>query len=309
MKNLKSILGILFLMFSVLSNAQQLTSNTYDYLGKIHNQALDNFVKNFKDKEANNVDEAVNYIKEFNNNFYINSSLNNEEKENATSYNNKFRYFVSENDFYDYLSSNSNSYLSLSLSSKSAVNLINNESNISPNEDAFSQLISITKLKGLIDDYEYSKLLEIKKMVIDNKTNKLSISDLDSKLKNISKEFDSKGYKISNKNGHILAIILSISTNSISWWQNNSSLYSEINTSGKGGPNPSYYEEIILVAPWIAADVGGAIIGATVGAVSSYASSGEVSGTAMGIGALAGAVTGSTGAAGKLGRAIFSIFK
>ncbi|MGE4348065.1 MAG: hypothetical protein AB7D46_11765, partial [Flavobacteriaceae bacterium] len=234
--------------------------------------------------------------------------LNSTEKGLAVANNNKFKYFISENDFYNYISTSSSSITGMSANAKTSIDALNKEFSIDPLKGAYGQLLNSCVSKGIMDTYEQQKLVEIETFIYGNKNGTITIDQFENKLTTIAREFDGKNYQITGNTGHTLAASLAIGINSVDWWKRNNSLYTTTTKTKGKGPNGYEIDEASLVLPWVAADVGGAIIGATVGAISSYAGSGRVSGTSVGIGAVAGAVVASTGAAGKLGRAIFSLF-
>jgi hypothetical protein len=294
-----------------MSNAQQLTSKTYDNLGKIHNQALDNFLRNFKEQKVSNLDEGVDYINSIHSNFYNSLSLSNNDKTNLVENSNKFKYFVVENSFYNYLYSNSNAYSKLTTKAKESIDKINKEANITSQNPALSQIIQQASQNGLIDSFEKDKLNEINNLVSENKAGRITITELKEKMNNIAVDFDSKKYDLNGKNGHLLAQTLSIGINSIDWWIANGDVFINSETSGgKGGPsvNFDYIDNSGLLAPWVGADIVGAVYGGTVGAIGSYTTTGSVNWGAAGISAVGGAVAGSTGIIGKAGKWLSSLF-
>lgn len=311
MKNFKSILSLLFLTITIICNAQQLTSKTYNNLGKIHNQALDNFLKNFKEQKISNLDDGVDYINSIHSNFYNLLTVSNEDKSNLVESSKKIRYFVVENSFYDYLYYSSNSYSKLTNKAKESIDKVNNEVNISSQYPALSQIIFLTNQNGLIDNFEKDKLIEINNLVSENKAGRITITELKEEMNKIAIDFDSKKYDFNGKNGHLLAQTLSIGLNSIEWWITNGDVFiSSETTGGKGGPNVNfkYIDNSSLVAPWVGADIVGGVISGAIAASGQYALTGSVNWGTVGWSAVGGAVVGSTGIVGKAGKWLSSLF-
>lgn len=308
MKKTKLILGMFLIVFSVIGNAQQLTSKTYDNYGRIHNQALDNFIRVFKEVNVENFDQAVEHINSIHANFYSTLSLSNDEKTKLISSSTKFKFFVAENGFFNYLYSDSNSFLELSSGAKQSIASLNNQYGINSESPSLKQVVDLAFSRGLMDAYEKNKLTEINQLVYQNKTGEITIDELIQKINSIATEFDAKNYDFKGKNGHALALTLSLSTHSLSWWKTNSDVFiSSENIGRKGGPNVEY-DNSTLLAPWVAADVVGAVYGGTVGAIGSYATTGSVNWGAAGISAVGGAIAGSTGIIGKAGKWLSSFF-
>lgn len=311
MKILKLILSVLFLAITIMSNAQQLTSKTYDNLGKIHNQALDNFLRNFKEQKVSNLDEGVDYINSIHSNFYNSLSLSNNDKTKLVENSNKFKYFVVENSFYNYLYSDSNAYSKLTSKAKESIDKINNEANITSQNPALSQIIQKASQNGFIDSFEKDKLIEINTLVSENKAGRITITELKEKMNKIAVDFDSKKYDFNSKNGHLLAQTLSIGINSIEWWITNGDVFINSETSGgKGGPsvNFDYVDNSALLAPWVGADIVGGVISGAIAASGQYALTGSVNWGTVGWSAVGGAVVGSTGIVGKAGKWLSSLF-
>lgn len=305
MKILKSILSVFFLAITIMSNAQQLTSKTYDKLGKIHNQALDNFLRNFKEQNVSNLDEGVDYVNSIHSNFYNSLSLSNNDKTNLVENSNKFKYFVVENSFYNYLYSNSNAYSNLTIKAKESIDKINKEANITSQNPALSQIIQKASQNGFIDSFEKDKLIEINNLVSENKAGRITITELKEKMNEIAVDFDSKNYDFNGKNGHLLAQTLSIGINSLEWWMTNGDVFINSETNGgKGGPsvNFDYIDNSSLIAPWVGADIAGAVISGAIAASGQYALTGNVNWGTVGWSAVGGAVVGSTGIVGKIGK-------
>jgi len=92
----------------------------------------------------------------------------------------------------------------------------------------------------------------------------------------------------------MVGTILAISISSIEWWEENPDALD-------GLAARSELNQKSLIAPWLATDIGGAIIGGV------YAGVVGNSWRSAAYGALGGAVFASTGAAGRLGRWLFRV--
>lgn len=140
----------------------------------------------------------------------------------------------------------------------------------------------ILKDKDLINNYELSLLREIHNLVKANKDGSLGATELKDFIMAKKLEWESQDFSECDNYGYVSGLVLSIGQNSLEYWLNYES--SQIK---------------LRVAPWFAADVGGALIGAVVGAI------GGADDVGLGTAILAGAIVGSTGLAGRVGRFLF----
>jgi hypothetical protein len=134
-----------------------------------------------------------------------------------------------------------------------------------------------------ISDEAYLIIIELYQNLKLNYERKLSDDLLKQKVNELILKFDNLSYSEDSEEGKMVAVTLAISISSIEWWKQ----------------NPNAVGSNLKVAPWVAADVGGAIFGAVWGGV--------VGGSwkSAGIGALGGAIAGSTGIAGRIGKFLF----
>ena len=134
---------------------------------------------------------------------------------------------------------------------------------------------------GQIDEFEKNSLETLL-----NLDENLSIKELREVLNNISQVYQNR-YPSENIPGTYLGIALSIGNNSLDWWSNHPTAHT----------SSDYISE--RIAPWVAADIVGAVGGMIFAGLYSDATggSGDVGG-----GMLAGAIFGSTGIFGKIGR-------
>lgn len=140
----------------------------------------------------------------------------------------------------------------------------------------------ILKDQDFINDYELSLLKEIHNKVKANKDGGLGATELQDFISAKKLEWDNQNFTKCDNYGYVSGLVLSVAQNSIDYWLNYDSGEIELR-----------------VAPWVAADVGGALIGAVVGAV------GGADDVGLGTSIIAGAVVGSTGLAGRIGKFLF----
>ena len=140
----------------------------------------------------------------------------------------------------------------------------------------------ILKDNDLINQYELSLLREMHEKVKANRDGSLGAIELKDFISAKKLEWDNQNFTVCDNHGYVSGLVLSVAQNSIEYWLKYHS--GEIESR---------------VAPWIAADVGGALIGAVSGAIIG----GNYDAVAGGI--VAGAIVGSTGLAGRLGKWLF----
>ena len=148
----------------------------------------------------------------------------------------------------------------------------------------------------LIDLFEMEALLSLAQM----KTEDMSLREVTKLISTISTDFESQQYSVNSENGHVLAIVLSISNSSMEWWNAN--------------PNAGYSEGLAhsrVLPAWLIADG----VGAVVGGVASYYYQKSQGGCTsdnpcdIGGGIIIGGISGSTGAVGKVSKWIARLIK
>ncbi len=284
----------------------QIKVEDYYYLGNLHNKGLDYVVQNIdEEKFSKNLDQNVNYINDLLTSFYKQNGIHNSGSGN-------FQYFVVAENFMSYLNNGANAYQELGSVAFETTRSLNLSFGLLSDEPTFSSLLTNSLNQRIIDNYEFSSLVEIKKLVDDNGKGMNKTSEILEQLIIKKNQFDAKKYPTSNNAGHVLAITLAISIKSMEWWIEHEDFMTYQGTSEeyflvKNGPNGDIEfkkNSSVVVAPWVAADVAGAVVGAAGGAISSYAGTGSVNWTSVGVSAVFGAVTGSTGVVGRLAKLI-----
>jgi len=295
MKNLKRILLTFVLLLSTIltincsneeSNLSEKTLKVKDFqkIGEIHNLFLTNVKNEFKPLEnIKTLDEKINYVNDFNRKFVNSLNISVDEKQ-----------ILSEG-----LENNKNLMFEDNLIKKAFGNKPSKSSSNSSDINLID-MVSDLKNNNQINETSYEILYNISKDIKDNYDGNLSDSTLKVNVENYVNSFNEAGYDINSGEGEMVGVILAISISSIEWWEQNPEAL--LNLSKRSRSN---MHNKALIAPWIAADVGGAIYGAAAGAIGSYVISGEVSWKAAGWGALAAGVGASTGIAGKIGKWLF----
>lgn len=157
----------------------------------------------------------------------------------------------------------------------------------------------------VIDNFEYELIIRIVNSIDENRRHGTSIKDYMIDLENAKKcwliqydpllflpeiELDEESGGILNKRdirpGDITALILNISISSANFWM-------------------EMPDEPDMIAPWVAADAGGAIFGAVYNIAVTIANEEEIDWESVGYSAAGGAIAGSTGIGGKIGRWLF----
>ncbi len=154
------------------------------------------------------------------------------------------------------------------------------------------ETLEFLKEKNELSNFSYQVLNDLIILVERNYHKELSDFELKKSVLSLIDRVNFHKYKKDSPEGALVASVLSISIHSLTFWEENSEI---MYSNGK-------------IAPWVGADIAGALIGGATGALSSYASSGRVSLTACSISAGVGAISGSTGLVGKAGRFISRLF-
>jgi len=295
MKNLKKVLFMCLFLLSALivincssddNNPTPVAMKVQDFnkAGEIHNLFLTNVKNEFKPLEnISNIEEKIEYINDFNKKFVGSLDISPENKKALINDLEKNKNLVVESNIVNKAFGKKSSSKS---TTSSDINLID--------------MINDLKESEQINDTSYEILSNISIDIKNNYDGSLTDSDLKLNVEKYIAQFNQAGYDISSGEGEMVGTILAISISSIEWWEENPDAL--LNLSKRSS---STLHNKALIAPWLAADVGGAIYGAAAGAVGSYLLNGEVSWKATGWASLAGAVGASTGAAGKIAKWIF----
>lgn len=249
--------------------------------GEIHNLFLTNVKNEFIPLEnISNIEDKIEYIKNFNKKFVSSLDIPSENKKILIDDLEKHKNLVVENNIV-------NKAFGKNSSSKSTKS----------NDINLIDMINDLNESKQINETSYKILSNISNDLKNNYDGSLTDSDLKLNVEKYITEFNQAGYDTSSGEGEMVGTILAISISSIEWWEENPDAL--LNLSKRSS---STLHSKALIAPWLAADVGGAIYGAAAGAVGSYLLNGEVSWKATGWASLAGAVGASTGAAGRIAK-------
>jgi len=286
MKIFKQFLGLTFIVtiFIVACSDNEATNNEvtklkvadFKEVGVIHNQFLTNVKNNFNpDQSITDLDEKIDYVTTFNKNFVNNLEIDASKKLELTNYLEEHKNLVLE---------------------ENVVNLsfgINNQFSKTVNEEpSLFDLIEQLKKEDKLSDKSYVILNSLTESLKLNYENVLSDIKLKENVENLINEFDNHGFV--GEEAEMVGTILAISISSIEWWEENPDALD-------GLAARSELNQKSLIAPWLATDIGGAIIGGV------YAGVVGNSWRSAAYGALGGAVFASTGAAGRLGRWLFRV--
>lgn len=259
------------------STKKTLNVKDFEYLGEAHNAFLTNAYFNIEvDQTIEKLHSKIIYINQFNIDYIEETKLSFEEKKELKAGLIKNKLLIGER------------YL---------VEKIKKQ-DVYDEELTISETIDFLTSKNLISNEAHNILSKFSTHLTDNYNGKLSNEDLKLNVKALINDFNSSNFS-HESDGQLVGSILAISLSSISWWEGN--LYALDGLSARGEKSP----KLTSIAPWLAADLVGALWGGATGAIASYTGTGEVNWTATGIGALSGAVSGSTGAIGKIAKWLF----
>lgn len=255
----------------IAEQSEKLTVEDFDYLGEWHNEFLVNAHKNFNPSLAESnpeslKEEALDALKQLNKSFAASSkqryNINISQKELDKKFEESYR--LADKD-----------YLADILFDNATTRSVSDE-----DVAGLQAMMEEIKNSQIISDFSYGILQDLVSSIEDNYNKLLSDYDLKQKVLLLIQKVNNHGYDKESGEGTLVASILAISIHSLDFWEDNPDM---LYTDGK-------------VAPWVAADVGGAVIGGVVAAVKS--------GKAVDclIGAGISAVTASTGLAGKIGK-------
>lgn len=243
--------------------------------GEIHNQFLTNVKVNFTpDNSINDLDNALNYLDEFQQDFLEQVDLKGLDKNEISKVLRKSKE----------LSIHEKAYQEMFVRSK--------ERSSNNTEPTLFELLDLVKQKGLLDEFEYRSLTELGTKVKDSYEGYISDDDLKEFVKGLKDEWIEQGYTVESQNGILMGYALSISLSSLDWWEENADAGLTVSSKGK----------VMALPAWAALDIGGAIVSGTIAASGQAILAEEVSWDVVGYAALGGAVATSTGAAGKVAK-------
>jgi len=245
----------------------------FEKFGELHNEFLTNVKNNLQlDNEISSLEERINYIRDFQNEFLSSCELPGSDK--------------------DLISYDLEKYKGLMNVEVTKRLVITNRDQIKE-EDTVSvfTLIEIAQEENILDTFELrilTQLSELARMGFES-----SITDFQfvRALQKMKTDWISMGYLVDENCGYVSGYALAISIASMEWWEENPDA-GILETKGTS----------ILIPAWAVADAVGAIWGATSGAIGSYVMNGEVKWGSVGFGAVSGAVAGSTGVVGKVAK-------
>ncbi|NOU61854.1 hypothetical protein [Marinifilum caeruleilacunae] len=244
------------------TNEETLKVSNYSKIGDIHNQFLTNVKNNFEAIDnGEDVDEKIDFINNFNKKFVSTLEISSTDKTTLIGELNKHKELVVESNVKKV------SFGNVGLKSGD------------PESENLLDLIERLKSDNQINSDSYRILSDLYYNLKLNYNRELSDYDLKLNVEKLITEFNNVGYDAISQEGHMLATVLAISISSLEWWEENPDAYG--NTK---------------VAPWVAADIGGAIYGGIYGGITGG------SWESAGWGALGGAIAGSTGIAGRIGK-------
>lgn len=268
---------------------QKLEFDDFMEWGVIHNAFMTNIKNNFNPpKNISTYEEGVEYLLQFNISFLAAFDYSENEKTEMISLLSEYKYLIDQNYRKNHFEE---TFCSVS-------NKLRSEEALSKIDTEYNDLEKVYQLK-IIDDFERISLTELTILVQRGNEGDLTYEELLTNLNRIKDEWEKQSYTRDGGKGETLAYVLSISFASAEWWIENAQ---EICEEAGEDYDPA------LVAPWVAADVGGAIVGG-IGAGLNSNAGGNFSWESVGRGAVWGAVTSSAGAALKVGKWVVSLFK
>jgi hypothetical protein len=161
---------------------------------------------------------------------------------------------------------------------------------IAQGEGTVFESLGLLRESGVIGGFSYDLLMKLSNDTMRNFEGSLSNGKLKSNIFGYIQEFDRHGYPSNSGEGGMVGAILAISIASLEWWDQHPEITEPVGSENKA-----------FMAPWVAADVAGAVVGGVSGAVIERSFTGEVNWQSVGAGALVGAATTSTGIVGRFG--------
>lgn len=251
--------------------SEKMTVEDFNYLGEWHNEFLINAQENFNlslaESNSESVKEvALDALKQLNKSFAASSkqrfNINISQKELDKKFEENYR--LADKDYLaDILFDNATTR---SVSAEDVVGL--------------QTMMEEIKNSQIVSDFSYGILQDLMSSVEDNYNKLLSDYDLKQKVLLLIQKVNNHGYEKESNEGALVASILAISIHSLDFWEENPDM---LYTDGKA-------------APWVAADVGGAVLGGVMAIIKS----GDAIDCLVGAGM--SAAIASTGLAGKIGK-------
>lgn len=245
----------------------------FEKIGLLHNEFLTNVRNNLQlDDNLNSLEERIDYINDFQNDFLETLTVSDIEKQQITHELEQYKGLVDVD------------------VTRSLVGAGRGSIKEGDTISVFT-LIEVAENKNILDTFELrtlTQLSELAKMGFDGTLTDYQFVRALQKMKN---EWISMGYLIDENYGYVSGYAIAISIASMEWWE----LNPDAGMLESKGSN-------VLIPAWAVADAVGAVWGATSGAIGSYVINGEIKWGSVGFGALSGAVAGSTGVVGKVAK-------
>ncbi len=259
------------------SQVDLLSFQSFEKIGKLHNDFMTNVQNNFKVRESvKSLNARIDYVNSYHLNYLENCSLSQFEKETLGQELERAKNLTDVENIKQLLT-------------------IKNEARKDANLESLCSILDKALDCKCIDEFEYTALTRIMDLAKLSFDGLVSQHELMSSLEKMKKDWISNKYKIDSKAGYISGYAIAISLASMNWWEENA----EAGTVESKGIN--------VIPVWVAADAVGAVWGAASGAIGSYVINDEVNWESVGWGALSGAVAGSTGVVGKVGKWLSNI--
>lgn len=261
---------------SIAEQSEKMTVEDFNYLGEWHNEFLINAHENFNlalaESNSESVKEvALDALKQLNKSFAASTiqryNINVSQKEANTKFDEYYRFADSE-------------YLADIMFDNAPTRSVSGD-----DVAGLQAMIEEIKDSQIISEFSYRILQDLMSSVEANYNKLLSDDELKQKVLLLIQKVNNHGYEKESTEGTLVASILAISIHSLDFWEENPDM---LYTDGK-------------VAPWVAADVGGAIVGMVFTTISSRTITGSVNSKAVAASAVFGAISASTGLPGKVG--------
>ncbi|MDE5727588.1 MAG: hypothetical protein K2L26_04380 [Duncaniella sp.] len=275
--------------------------NAFDVFGKVHNIMLHNGVQTFDEETISEFEGATKYdqLTAFNIAYVPSLPLHSVDKQVIIECLPDYKHLFNEETTWDLLTKESSV-----TTPKTKADVFNMSF-----QDLYTHALNL----DMIDSKEYDMLLLLADYSKENATGLLSSYELENKVDDLINlwleaygDVDYSSIIPSEQNGvygqipaidlkdfpegAISGLVLNISKHSLVYWN--------------GPMSPARPER---VAPWVAADAGGALIGAGGALLYHWISNTSVDWASVGYSAAVGAIDGSLGISGKIGRWLFSI--
>jgi hypothetical protein len=237
----------------------------------------------------------------YNDDFQINQSITSK----TVGYNYIINFFKSKSNDYENLNESEIDILDSSFTSNIELletlklnSLISNDETMfdpfSNNQTTLSNLINELQVQNVISNTEYQELINLQNFLDETFKGRVSNTEFNNYLDEISARIDGKGYKL-------LEPIICIGNSSNNWWRTNTpDIGLPIPLGDQVYPSGSYTTYAIPVV--VANDIAGAIIGGVGAATYQYVGTGSVNWKVVGIATVGGAIVGSLGVLGKLSK-------